>query len=92
MEPAWNFTRQFRPGQDPLRTLTAAVEAPSLSAFLGQWLDRAPLYRTLQEKLAEYRGLAAAGGWPEVPDGPTLRPGDADPRLGRAAGTAGRQR
>lgn len=81
MEPAWNFTRQFRPGQDPLRTLTAAVEAPSLSAFLGQWLDRAPLYRTLQDKLAEYRGLAASGGWPELPEGPTLRPGEPDPRL-----------
>lgn len=82
MEPAWNFTRQFRPGQDPLQTLTAAVEAPSLSAFLGQWLDRAPIYRTLQERLAEYRGIAASGGWPEIPEGPTLRPGDADPRLG----------
>jgi L,D-transpeptidase YcbB len=82
MEPTWNFTRQFRPGQDPLRTLTAAVEAPSLSAFLGQWLDRAPLYLTLQEKLAEHRGIAARGGWPQLPEGPTLKPGDADPRLG----------
>jgi murein L,D-transpeptidase YcbB/YkuD len=81
MEPAWNFTRQFRPGQDPLGTLTAAVGAPSLAAFLGQWLDRAPLYRTLQAKLAEYRGLAVAGGWPEFSDGPTLKPGDTDPRL-----------
>jgi len=81
MEPAWNFTRQFRPGQDPLGTLTAAVGAPSLAAFLGQWLDRAPLYRTLQAKLAEYRGLAAAGGWPEFSDGATLKPGDTDPRL-----------
>jgi murein L,D-transpeptidase YcbB/YkuD len=81
MEPTWNFTRQFRPGQDPLRTLTAAVEAPSLAAFLGQWLDRAPLYRTLQDRLAEHRALAATGGWPDVPEGPTLRPGDADPRL-----------
>jgi murein L,D-transpeptidase YcbB/YkuD len=81
VEPTWNFTRQFRPGQDPLRTLAAAVEAPSLSAFLGQWLDRAPLYRALQEKLAEYRGLAAAGGWPGLAEGPTLKPGDADPRL-----------
>lgn len=81
VEATWNFTRQFRPGQDPLRTLTAAVEAPSLSEFLGQWLDRAPLYRTLQARLAEYRALADAGGWPVVPEGPTLKPGDADPRL-----------
>jgi len=82
MEPTWNFTRQFRPGQEPLGTLTAAVAAPSLAAFLGQWLERAPLYRTLQDRLAEHRALAAAGGWPTLPDGPALKPGSADPRLG----------
>lgn len=81
MEPAWNFTRQFRPGQDPLGTLTAAVEAPSLAGFLGQWLDRAPLYRRLMDRLADHRAIAAAGGWGTVADGPVLRPGDADPRL-----------
>ncbi len=81
MVSAWNFTRQFRPGQDPLTTLLAAIEAPSLATFLGQWLDRAPLYRMLQEKLADYRGLALTGGWPALPDGPVLKPGDADPRL-----------
>jgi len=81
IEPAWNFTRQFRPGQDPVHTLTEAVAAPSLAGFLGQWLDRGPLYRSLQDRLAEYRGLAAAGGWPAVPDGPALKPGAGDPRL-----------
>lgn len=81
IEPAWNFTRQFRPGQDSLQTVTDTVAAPSLAGFLGQWLDRAPLYRTLQEKLAEYRGLAATGGWPTLPDGPTFKPGAPDPRL-----------
>jgi murein L,D-transpeptidase YcbB/YkuD len=81
MEPTWNFTRQFRPGQSPLTALIAAVQAPSLAGFLGQWLERAPLYRSLQDKLAEYRGLALAGGWPTVPDGPSLKPGNGDSRL-----------
>ncbi len=81
MESTWNFTRHFRPGRDPLNTLTEAVAAPSLAEFLGRWLDRAPLYRALQDRLDEYRDLAAAGGWPEVPQGPTLKPGDTDPRL-----------
>ena len=81
MEPTWNFTRQFRPGQEPLTTLTSVVAAPSLQGFLSQWLERAPLYRALQDRLAEYRVLAAAGGWPMVPEGPTLRTGDTDARL-----------
>jgi murein L,D-transpeptidase YcbB/YkuD len=81
VEPAWNFTRDFRPGQGPLSTLQAAVAAPSLSGFLGQWIQRAPLYTVMQRKLAEYRAIEAAGGWPEVPEGPTLRAGDVDPRV-----------
>ncbi len=81
MESTWNFTRQFRSGQDPLSALTAAVAAPSLAGFLGQWLARAPLYRALQDKLALYREIAARGGWEVVPDGPTLRPGEPDPRV-----------
>ncbi len=35
----------------------------------------------LEVELERHRALAAAGGWPRVPDGPTLRPGAADPRL-----------
>ena len=31
-------------------------------------------YRRLRSALAAYRAQAAAGGWPRVPDGPTLRP------------------
>lgn len=81
IEPTWNFTRQFRPGQAPLPTLTDAVAAPSLAGFLGQWLDRAPLYKTLQDRLADYRGLAVLGGWPTLPDGPALKPGGTDSRL-----------
>jgi murein L,D-transpeptidase YcbB/YkuD len=81
LEPTWNFRREFRPGQSPLSTLEAAVAAPDLGNFLGQWLVRAPLYRALQAALAEYRGIAVAGGWVVVPAGPTLREGMTDPRI-----------
>jgi murein L,D-transpeptidase YcbB/YkuD len=81
VEPAWNFSRDFRPGQSPLSTLQAAVAAPSLATALGNWIQRAPLYGVMQQKLADYRSWAAAGGWPGVPEGPTLRVGDDDPRV-----------
>ena len=38
-------------------------------------------YRHLQNALAHYRAIAAAGGWPGVPAGPTLKSGMSDPRV-----------
>jgi len=38
-------------------------------------------YQDLRRALVRYRQLAARGGWPLVASGPTIRPGDADPRL-----------
>ncbi len=50
--------------------------------------DPAPLLKTfrpqperLQAELQRHLAWADAGGWPRVPDGPTIRPGAADPRL-----------
>jgi murein L,D-transpeptidase YcbB/YkuD len=40
-----------------------------------------PAYQRLEAALQRYRALAAAGGWPEVPGGPTIRPDSDDPRL-----------
>lgn len=40
-----------------------------------------PLYQNLRVGLAFYRELTAAGGWPEIPEGPTLRKDDNDPRV-----------
>ena len=37
--------------------------------------------RRLETQLQQHRALADAGGWPEVPDGPTIRPDAEDPRL-----------
>ncbi len=81
MEPTWNFRRQFRPGRDPLSALQEVVVAPSLQELLGQWLERAPLYRALQNALARYRSIEGAGGWPTLPVGPVLREGDTDVRV-----------
>ena len=64
-----------------ISTAGAAGQAPFES-------DSAPLLSTfysqpqrLQVELQRHLARADAGGWPRVPDGPTLRPGAADPRL-----------
>jgi murein L,D-transpeptidase YcbB/YkuD len=38
-------------------------------------------YRRGREQLREYRRIAANGGWPELPEGPALKPGVTDPRV-----------
>lgn len=42
--------------------------------------DSAP-HERLQDALLRYEGIAAAGGWPATPDGPTMEPGTSDPRI-----------
>lgn len=52
----------------------AAPEAPSARGELC-------LLPGLEKALARYHHLAAQGGWPQVPAGPTLREGDMDVRI-----------
>jgi len=76
MDPAWNFRRGFDDAEDPVATLAQAVAAPSLAQYLDARLPGSPWYHLLQAGLARYRAMAAAGGWPVLPEGPVLRPGD----------------
>ena len=58
-----------------------AFAAADMKKFLD---DQAPpflQYDGLMKKLAEYRVLAALGGWPMVPDGQVLKPGMSDDRI-----------
>jgi murein L,D-transpeptidase YcbB/YkuD len=85
LDPNWNESRELA-GEDPVTTIQAAIDSRSLREFAGKVIPRAFLYDRFKRALAEYRALAAAGGWPTVPSGPTLKPGTADervPALGR---------
>lgn len=63
----------------------APLVAISAAADPNAWLDGLapddPGYRRLRDALARYREIDAAGGWPVVPAGPALKPGDIDPRV-----------
>lgn len=60
----------------------AALAAPG-NGITGDIRTAAPglVYERLKAELERHRHIAAAGGWPEVANGPTIRPGSNDPRL-----------
>ena len=83
-DKSWNFRRELD-DRSPAVVMQEAMDAPSLLEFLDELTPRGPIYKQLQKALVEYRELAAAGGWPSVPDGPTLKPGATDERLATIA-------
>lgn len=66
---------------DLVRLLPPAVEEGSLGRLLAELAPPHAGYRDLVQTLADYRLQSARGGWPRVPGGDSLRPGDIDPRL-----------
>jgi len=81
LDPNWNYRRELN-AQDPVLVLQSVIDSPSLGESLKQLAPRGWLYQRLRAALADYRGLQARGGWPQVPEGPTLKPGQPDERLG----------
>jgi murein L,D-transpeptidase YcbB/YkuD len=61
--------------------LSEALEAGNVMEFLKSLVPPHEGYAELRDALAFYRELAAVGGWPKVPYGRTLRPGDRNRRV-----------
>jgi len=79
-DPHWNFRRELN-DVDPAIAIQNAIDSPSLMKFLRNFFPRGWFYRKLQTALADYRQIAANGGWSSIPEGPTLKPGASDRRL-----------
>jgi len=80
LEPTWNFTRSMA-GISPVNAMARLVNAEDLPLALDALAPQLPRYTALVDALATYRAIADQGGWPTVPAGPTLRPGDRSPRV-----------
>jgi len=78
-----NFKRETFRDQPPSKTIHEILDAPSLQGFIDLAAPSGPYYRGLQTWFKHYRQLAAQGGWPTVPEGPTLRLDDVGPRVAR---------
>ena len=77
----WNFPRPVADGDAAASALEDLLAAPSLVEAVEAYAPQLDEYRHLRDALAAYRAIEASGGWPPVPDGPTLRPGERDARI-----------
>ena len=72
---------ETRPRFDGTAFLKELSQYPDLAPALSRLAPQSQDYQTLQAGLKFLRGVAASGGWPQVPDGPSLKPGESDPRI-----------
>lgn len=75
-------TREHQANMDLTQPLRYAVETGQVIETLQGMAPPHPEYRALRQALAQYRELAANGGWPTVPDtGSSLEQGQRGPAI-----------
>lgn len=80
VDPNWNLARQIH-NFEPALAIQTMLEAGDLYQALESEKPAHPFYTGLKRELARYRRIEAAGGWPALPAGPTLRAGTSDGRI-----------
>jgi murein L,D-transpeptidase YcbB/YkuD len=81
---ASGFYKDWRlrpPPYDPRPELAQALATDTLEVWLAALPPAYPGYRALVDALSHYRDLAAAGGWPPLEAGPSLKLGDESDRV-----------
>jgi len=81
LSPQWNFSQRPVPVSDGLQRLAQRLAAGEIRETYAAARPQHVWYQRGRERVREYRAIAAAGGWPRVADGPTLKPGMQDPRV-----------
>lgn len=81
LDSNFNFRREAFLKKPPAQMVREASESESLESFIQGVVSTGPLERTFRDYLRRYRDIAATGGWRQISPGPTLHPGDQDPRV-----------
>lgn len=71
------------PDPVPIALEVAAATPSRVAATMAKLPPQTESYAALRALLAEYRAIAARGGWPVVGEGPKLEPGAVDPAVRR---------
>jgi murein L,D-transpeptidase YcbB/YkuD len=77
----WNFSSKPVDVERGFDALTRALASGQVRETFQRARPQHVWYQRGRERLKEYRALAGMGGWPTIPEGPTLKPGMTDPRV-----------
>ncbi len=80
LHPEWNYNRRFT-AEEPLTTIAAVLDLGEVAGFLSEAVPATAFYQRLLDALARYRRCAEQGGWPMIPGGGVLEPGDRSVRV-----------
>jgi murein L,D-transpeptidase YcbB/YkuD len=78
VDPQWHLAS---PDIHPVSLLQKMLTSADFEAAMRALPPQQHGYQRLREALAHYRQLAAQGGWPLIPAGPTLREGMRHPQV-----------
>ncbi|MGF7161761.1 murein L,D-transpeptidase YcbB/YkuD [Rhodoligotrophos appendicifer] len=67
-------------GPGPLTLLDGVEQAEDMGPYVDSLAPASANYARLKEALMLYRDIEARGGWPSLPEGPTMKPGTVDAR------------
>jgi murein L,D-transpeptidase YcbB/YkuD len=81
LESNWNLMRNIGDA-DPADMLQRLLNSEQIASELQRLRPSTDSYQRLRAALADYRKIRNQGGWPDVADGPSLKRGMRDPRVG----------
>jgi murein L,D-transpeptidase YcbB/YkuD len=81
LESQWNFSSPVLDTQQGLTLLDDAIRQGNLADIFQLARPQQPIYTRMREGLRHLYGIQSAGGWPRIPEGPTLKPGMVDERI-----------
>ncbi len=81
LEPGWQLPLAKSRREAAQAAVIGALQDGSIAATANHVRPQHYFYDRGRAALAQYRRIAAAGGWPTLPAGPRLEPGAIDPRV-----------
>jgi murein L,D-transpeptidase YcbB/YkuD len=81
LDSRWNFELREIREADAVKFVHEAITRDRVRASVEQVRPDHWMYAAGRAALAAYRGIAALGGWPQLPVGATLKPGMVDARV-----------